>query len=494
MMVMKRVNTGDRMLDGAIQMIATTLLTALVTAAIHLSTNGRWKIAKAQVLAFVSRKAYNPLVFDPAAAPEKPANGTNFLYRKKLPYTDVAVAWFYLHHSDKFFVRKSGNTLVMPGQNMMDNVLDEEHTDHSATECFSDELLDAIPIWKHSDGFFVYLKSNNNHLNMYSDSCEALKACYYHYLALQKQREDFSEEKRKTTGNRQQVIYKFHNDEVQHVGWIHQKKTFDSLFFHDKENIINVLTAFRDKTLFPKHLPVDNKMGILLHGPPGTGKTGFISALSNFLQRPVLMVHMSRITTRKSFDELLDCTRSTRHIYVFEEFDCMPGVQRRDHADIVPLPQDETAANGNLAMAMMMSQVAGKKDDTMMEEYRREREKALDKLDLGYILTKLDGLESAEDRIMVATTNYPERIDPALLRPGRFGLQLHLTRCTKQMIVDMICFVYELDESKRPKVVDRVKDIPDMKWSPAELLQLTTTKKCHEELIEVLRMASPSTF
>ncbi len=493
MMVMKRVNTGDRMLDGAIQMIATTLLTALVTAVIHLSTKGRWKMVRGQLCAMVYKGAYNPLEFDPATAPEKPANGVNFMYRKKLGAQEDFVAWFFTHHMNKFFATKN-HTMIMPNKTMMDNIMDSELTDHSATENFEPD--DQIPIWKHHNGYFVFVKMYNSNLNLYSDSCEALKECYNNYIDFSNERTNFTMEKRKKKNTAHiQSIHKFSNGDATFIGQIHSKKTFDSLFFTEKESILSTLTAFRDKTLYPAHLPVDNKLGIMLYGPPGTGKTGFISALANFLQRPVLMVHMSRITTRKAFDQLLENTTSSRFIYVFEEFDCMPGVQRRGDT-VAPMEQDETAANGNLAMAMMMSQMSSKKDagEAAMEEYRKEREASLDKLDLGYILTKLDGLESADDRIMVATTNHPERIDPALLRPGRFGTILNLSRCTKQMLVDMICFTYQINEKDRPRVTERVKDIPDLKWSPAEVLQLTITKKCHEELIEYLRVASPTAF
>ena len=160
-------------------------------------------------------------------------------------------------------------------------------------------------------------------------------------------------------------------------------------------------------------------------------------------------------------------------------------------------------------MAMMM--MAGKKDgggSDLMEDLREERKAAADKLDLGYLLRKLDGLESGEGRIIIATTNHPERIDPALLRPGRFGFQLHLTRCTGQMLVDMVRMIYSaaapggseggevkpVTPERWEKVIERLKEVPNEKWAPAEVLQLGVMLGSPEEMVEHLLEKEPACF
>merc|ERR1711918_205363 len=49
-----------------------------------------------------------------------------------------------------------------------------------------------------------------------------------------------------------------------------------------------------------------------------------------------------------------------------------------------------------------------------------------DKLDLAGLLNVLDGVVDTPNRIVVMTTNHPEKLDPALLRPGRVNLKLYL--------------------------------------------------------------------
>jgi hypothetical protein len=51
------------------------------------------------------------------------------------------------------------------------------------------------------------------------------------------------------------------------IGKISAKKTFDSLFYEDKAALIGLLQRFKTGTMYPSHIPMDNKLGILLYGP-----------------------------------------------------------------------------------------------------------------------------------------------------------------------------------------------------------------------------------
>jgi SpoVK/Ycf46/Vps4 family AAA+-type ATPase len=61
-----------------------------------------------------------------------------------------------------------------------------------------------------------------------------------------------------------------------------------------------------------------------------------------------------------------------------------------------------------------------------------------DALDLAGILNALDGVADSPGRIVIMTTNHPERLDPALIRPGRVHLSLHLTYMQKPEMIQMI--------------------------------------------------------
>jgi len=67
-----------------------------------------------------------------------------------------------------------------------------------------------------------------------------------------------------------------------------------------------------------------------------------------------------------------------------------------------------------------------------------------------------------------AITNYPERLDKALIRPGRIDMKVHFSRMRGEDILDMFRHYFELD----PPASVRVEDLPDLKWSPAEVTQV----------------------
>ncbi len=493
-------------MDSALQMLFSTLTAALLSGLVALYTKGYWIDFCNYALSLWDSKHYNPLKFDPRLAPKEPLNGTCYLYRATWGEHDCAafLSWFILNHSDKQYTQKMEKSIQL-----LDNEIDRVYKNDGGIDTSymdSRQLFMAgmalteipektfLPIWREKSGEFVFAtthgkRADSEGIDLYSDSRLALQNCVAHILEHSKAMVAYKEKKmaKYQTPNTSRIFIAspdgilHHKNEV-----INQNKVFDSLFFTQKDEVMNLLTKFKEGTLFPKHIPLDTKLGFILYGPPGTGKTGLISAMANYLQRDVAIVDTSRVKTRKAFDVLLESNHKN-FIFVFEEFDCMPGVCRRDTA---ALPQQKPQEQGPMpphAYAMMLMSEKDTSHKEMMEEYRKDAAARADTLDLGYILRKLDGLESADGRIIVATTNHPERIDPALLRPGRFGHRIHLTRCTTAMLTDIIAMVYQADHAA---IAEAVADVPDQKWSPAEVLQLAISMP-QEALLKYLHEQEP---
>jgi hypothetical protein len=505
-MVIRRVDTGDRMLDNTVQMLFSTLVAALVSGIITLYTKGLWREVANRCAVLCGRGTYDPLRFNPLHAPEKPLNGTLFLYRADVPSTryTIALSWFYVNHADKKYNQKLCCNLKYPCMKDRNDLMDSYALAINGVGRTSLPTGTWLPVWRSQKGDFVYMASSDRFedegVQFLSDSCEALRECMAHVEAHEDLMTEHAKElakKRKAEGS--QYLYEVTmKGEFEPALPLNKRKTFDTLFFTQKGDVVKMLEAFKRGELFAKHMPVDHKLGFILHGPPGTGKTGFITACANFLERDVVNVDVSRIRTRKELDAILR-RGADRHIFVFEEFDCMPGVARR-----TPVLEEGEIYEGSTASAgsqpqgplpaapyAMMLLAEKEKSQGLMEDYRAEMEAARDKLDLGYLLRKLDGLESGDGRIIIATTNHPERIDPALLRPGRFGIQVNLTRCTRAMLRDIVAMVYQLDEPKKAEVERCLADVPDFKWSPAEVLQLGVTLPGVTEIVARLRSARP---
>lgn len=80
-------------------------------------------------------------------------------------------------------------------------------------------------------------------------------------------------------------------------------KSFDALFFPEKPQLLKLVDDFmqtRGKFAIPGF---PNKLGILLDGPPGTGKTSLIKALAIYLKRRIVSVSLEKVKTNQ---ELMD--------------------------------------------------------------------------------------------------------------------------------------------------------------------------------------------
>jgi cell division protease FtsH len=157
-----------------------------------------------------------------------------------------------------------------------------------------------------------------------------------------------------------------------------------------KEELQEIIEFLRDPQKFTKlggRLP----KGALLVGPPGTGKTLLAKAVAGEAARPFFSMSGS------DFVEMFVGVGASRVRDLFE--------QGKAHAPCI-IFIDEIDAVGRHRGAGL----GGGHD---------EREQTLNQL-----LVEMDGFESNEGVILIAATNRPDVLDPALLRPGRFDRQI----------------------------------------------------------------------
>ena len=221
-------------------------------------------------------------------------------------------------------------------------------------------------------------------------------------------------------------------------------KTFDSLFFPEKDELLSLLDAFHAGTgrFAVKGSP--KKLGVLLHGPPGTGKTSLIKALAARLDRSIVSIPLGRIKTNQElFDAVFDMkygvadadvpVRLTfkQTVFVLEDVDAASSVVLKRSAStpepVAPAPAP-AEKDGDPIKALLECLFNG--DDKAISGPTMALTGALkptrDRLDLSGILNVLDGVVDTPDRILIMTTNHPERLDPALVRPGRVDVRLRL--------------------------------------------------------------------
>ena len=157
-----------------------------------------------------------------------------------------------------------------------------------------------------------------------------------------------------------------------------------------KDELREVVEFMRDPKRFKK-LGAKVPKGILLHGPPGTGKTLLAKAVANESNAKFFAQSAS------SFVEMFAGLGAARIRRLFRNArKAAPAIVFIDELDAVG------ATRGN--------DIAGEKDQT-----------------LNQLLVELDGFGAAENVVVIAASNLLEKLDPALLRPGRFDRQILVT-------------------------------------------------------------------
>lgn len=176
----------------------------------------------------------------------------------------------------------------------------------------------------------------------------------------------------------------------------HRKVTFKDVAGVDEaqEELQEIIEFLRDPQKFQK-LGGKIPKGVLLVGPPGTGKTLLAKAIAGEADVPFLSISGS------DFVEMFVGVGASRVRDLFE--------QGKKNAPCI-IFIDEMDAVGRHRGAGL----GGGHD---------EREQTLNQL-----LVEMDGFESNEGVIMIAATNRPDVLDPALLRPGRFDRQVVVPR------------------------------------------------------------------
>lgn len=239
-------------------------------------------------------------------------------------------------------------------------------------------------------------------------------------------------------------------------------RTFDNVFFEEREQVAQRTSFFLENRAWYDKKGIPYTLGFMFHGPPGCGKTSSVKAIANVGRRHIFNVHLAEIKTKAQLQHLffndevhvLNGATTERYtipvserLYVIEDIDAMGDtVLRREWKKPTP----------------MTSSVV-KEEDAFMD---RDRTPEKEIVDLSFILNLLDGTLEANGRIMIITTNFPERIDRALIRPGRIDMIVKFKQCNVKVLREMANSFFEKEVA--------IPDLPELnyKWSPAEVNQI----------------------
>uniref|UniRef100_F6GYL6 AAA+ ATPase domain-containing protein n=1 Tax=Vitis vinifera TaxID=29760 RepID=F6GYL6_VITVI len=161
-----------------------------------------------------------------------------------------------------------------------------------------------------------------------------------------------------------------------------------------KKELVEDLDNFVNGKDYYRRIGKAWKRGYLLYGPPGTGKSSLIAAMANHLNYDIYDLDLTNVNSNSDLRALL-LAMSSKSILVIEDIDCMIKLQNRDSEERWQPHKNQVTLSG--------------------------------------LLNFIDGIWSCcgdQGRIIVFSTNHRDQLDPALLRPGRMDMHIHMSYCT----------------------------------------------------------------
>lgn len=244
-------------------------------------------------------------------------------------------------------------------------------------------------------------------------------------------------------------------------------KSLNNLFGEEVERVRQRIERFKDTNWYhSKGIP--HTLGILMHGTPGTGKTSLIKSIAHDLKRHIINISITKTTTKAQLKQLFYSDilhiamddggqgglRQVRipireRLYVIEEVDTQQSVMldRQLVSNTKVELTDEDKRNIDI-----LGTDRWKDMKTTQEPYA----------DLGDVLTILDGVLEVPQRIILMTTNHPDKIDPAILRPGRMDLVIEFKNCSSRQLAQFFEHYYGADCTR-----DMVFDEMVYRYSPS---------------------------
>ena len=173
------------------------------------------------------------------------------------------------------------------------------------------------------------------------------------------------------------------------------KRKLNTIYLENKNEIFESIDIWKKSEDFYRERGIPYKLGILLYGEPGTGKSSLVHAIASELNKDVIVLTAGAILNGKLNKYNMVCC-DTPPIIVIEEIDTIVSSRQQD-------------------------------------KELSENQKSI----LSELLNFLDGPSSPDSCVVIATTNHIEKLDPAIIRAGRFDIKIQMGKISRDLAIKM---------------------------------------------------------
>ena len=265
--------------------------------------------------------------------------------------------------------------------------------------------------------------------------------------------------------------------------------SLDTMFFDEKEDVLRQLDFFVKNREWYESRGKPWTFGVCTHGEPGCGKTTFEKALCKRLNRHMIIVDISRLQSQQEADRLFfsPCIAGRsipydKRMYVFPDIDrqsdLLYSAEYSSKMGVAPTTQNnasDCASKDVKDLAKLLSDSANQ-DRDFMKIPSAPAHTGHTPMNLSKILNILDGVPERTGQIVIMSANHPERLDPALTRPGRIDRLLHFGKASSTSTKRIVENFFNIGEAFWNEMQGHEEHLHE-KRTPAEVFQICSQSK-----------------
>jgi chaperone BCS1 len=231
--------------------------------------------------------------------------------------------------------------------------------------------------------------------------------------------------------------------EIESVNISDRYCSFDNLYLRKSQDTVlfQLVESFQNDKKEMEELGIPNKLGILLHGEPGCGKTTTILTVASYFGRDVFYINLKSVKSNDELKAVFDHVNA-KHvgggIIVFEDIDAMTSATNKRNTEVCEIPSWDLL------------------NESVVEPSG---------ITLEYLLNLLDGMLTFNDSIVIITTNHLNKLDPALYRAGRMDKLIEMKKCDRYQVSKIFRRFIGRDISK-----EVLEQIAEDTYTPAEII------------------------